>query len=690
MKKAFLWTGILAAGLFLFIGHSRELSLEGHSVSACFDSQGNLILAYENPSRGIILHQAAPLTESAVGENSLLLRGDVGRPVIKNDGSGRLWIAWEQHDSGGRQVYRGLHNQGRLTEVSCLSEGWTGENLSPDLTLDARGNPWIVWINRDQGRSRLIVRDGLTGQAWQVNTPPRAQIYSPRGISDEQGAVWVFWVSTEEGTNAVFSSRHEGSVFSAPKRVHEVKSSPQLMPTVCLDEEGRLWTAWSGYDGEDYEIYLSSWNGSRWSPATQVTDNSGVMDVSPCLVLAPSGRLILVWSQIGEESRIVLSTRQGSRWSPEVSVSHGKGFNRAPWVEVSAAHLGIAWENVEEGSFSIEARLLPLSELEGLLAHVRVNRRPLGKPEGLKRKIRSSVQEDSRDPDMHIAFGDSITLGVLARTYIPDRGYIPRLERLLESRFGKARVLNRGVPGEQTWEGLARMAGVLEQDRGQFLLLMEGNNDMISRVPSETAAFNIEEMVKICLAQGVYPLTATIIPRSDFHWNLVAPNTFSLNELIEAIPLFYDLPLTDQFAVFFNEPGGFQSLFSDGAHPNEQGYQKMAQAWFDTISRLPWPPINISVERAVNQILFYDEHVNVIRWEDSPRLAPDIPLAYCVIARKPASAEGGDFEVIARVKAETREWLDRNIHLSANYIYLLRAENTDGVVGPPSAQVRDY
>lgn len=690
MKKTFVITGILAAGFFLSIGHGRELHLEGHSVSACFDSLGNLILAYESPSRGIICHQATPLTGSTLGEISLLRGGEAGCPVIKNDGSGRLWLAWEQPDTGGRQIYRGLLSREGMTEILCLSQEWTGENLSPDLIFDARGNPWILWINRDQGLSRLIVCDGLTGQSWQVNTLPQRQIYSPRGIADEKGAIWAFWVSTEEDTNAIFSCRLKGSLLSAPLRVHESRSSPQLMPSVCLDEEGRLWTAWSGYDGNDYEIYLSTWNGSRWSPALQVTDNIGLMDVSPCLALSPTGRLVLVWSQAGEESRIVLCARQGSRWSPEVPVSQGNGFNRTPRVETSATHLGIAWENMEEGSCSVKARIFPLAHLEGLLSRARVNLRPRGRPDNLPQEVLSSDSEDSRNQDMFIAYGDSITLGVLARVYFPDHGYVPRLESLLESRFGKARVLNRGVAGEQTWEGLARITGVLEQDRGQFLLLMEGTIDMVSGVPSETAAFNIEEMVKACLAKGVYPLTATIIPRSDLLWNNLAPSTLRLNELIQAFLPLYALPLIDQFALFFNEPGGFQSLFSDGAHPNEAGYQKMAQAWFDGISRLPWPPVNITVARTVNQILFYDEHVNIIRWEDNPRLAPDIPLAHTVIARKPASAEGEDFGVMARVEAGTREWLDRDINPSARYIYLLWAENTAGIKGPSSARVRDY
>ena len=113
-------------------------------------------------------------------------------------------------------------------------------------------------------------------------------------------------------------------------------------------------------------------------------------------------------------------------------------------------------------------------------------------------------------PRIYVAFGDSVTEGVGDEE---GGGYPPRLEALLIARGRNADVRNRGVAGETTVDGLARIDSVLAQG-GDVLLLMEGTNDLPHNVSPETIAFNLDEMAKRAERAGMDVVFATVIPRS--------------------------------------------------------------------------------------------------------------------------------------------------------------------------------
>jgi lysophospholipase L1-like esterase len=194
-----------------------------------------------------------------------------------------------------------------------------------------------------------------------------------------------------------------------------------------------------------------------------------------------------------------------------------------------------------------------------------------------------------------IGFGNSITLGVLKGESTPDKGYIPRLEILLNQNFGVGEVTNDGKGGETTKEGLSRIDDVLNNQSAKYLLLMEGTNDMKNvGIPVETAAFNLEEMAKRCIDFGTSPAIASIIPNKGA-WDdqLIRDRIYSLNDKIQTIASDLSILFVDQFDAFYSYPeddGGWQSLFSDRLHPNETGYQLMAEKWFEEIKKFPFPP----------------------------------------------------------------------------------------------------
>ena len=157
-----------------------------------------------------------------------------------------------------------------------------------------------------------------------------------------------------------------------------------------------------------------------------------------------------------------------------------------------------------------------------------------------------------------LAFGDSLTFGTGAN---PTESYPAVLERSIGRK-----VVNAGVPGETSGEGLERLPGVLEEVRPKLLILCHGGNDFLRKMDEAKAAENIRAMVKLARSQGVaVVLMATPKPG-----------------LPPSIPAFYAQMATELSIPF--EEGAVRAvvfdnrLKSDLIHPNAQGYAQIAAA----------------------------------------------------------------------------------------------------------------
>jgi lysophospholipase L1-like esterase len=190
-----------------------------------------------------------------------------------------------------------------------------------------------------------------------------------------------------------------------------------------------------------------------------------------------------------------------------------------------------------------------------------------------------------QSPTIYVAFGDSVTEGTGDEE---GGGYPPRLEGLLIARGRNADVRNRGVAGETTVDGLARIDSVLAEG-GDVLLLMEGTNDLPHNVSPETIAFNLDEMAKRGERAGMDVMVATVIPRSPVA-NVDRENilTQQLAETIRDLGGTSLRQVADPFEEFITTPNYYQDFYSHDpddpvGHPNARGYDKLARVFLDVI-----------------------------------------------------------------------------------------------------------
>jgi acyl-CoA thioesterase I len=189
---------------------------------------------------------------------------------------------------------------------------------------------------------------------------------------------------------------------------------------------------------------------------------------------------------------------------------------------------------------------------------------------------------------LYVAFGDSITQGVGDDPSRAEPGWPPRLEEILADRGEDAVVVNAGLAGETTSEGLERIRSVLNQHGGDVLLLMEGTNDVGSRISEETSLFNLDTIAERAEARGLSVIHATIVPRlpsANYDGNNRV--TAGFNAKVRELAWQNERGLADPFEVFRYQTPDWESLYAGGAdklHPNAAGYDRLAEVFADVIT----------------------------------------------------------------------------------------------------------
>jgi lysophospholipase L1-like esterase len=157
-----------------------------------------------------------------------------------------------------------------------------------------------------------------------------------------------------------------------------------------------------------------------------------------------------------------------------------------------------------------------------------------------------------------LAFGDSLTYGTGANHQTES------YPAILANLSGLT-VINAGVPGEVSREGLDRLGQLLAEHQPELVLLCHGGNDLIRKLDETALRQNLSEMVAQARAQGAEVVMLSV-PK---------PGVF-----LKPAPLYADLAAELQLPIeneIIADVESDTSLKSDPIHPNAKGYRLIAE-----------------------------------------------------------------------------------------------------------------
>jgi lysophospholipase L1-like esterase len=190
-----------------------------------------------------------------------------------------------------------------------------------------------------------------------------------------------------------------------------------------------------------------------------------------------------------------------------------------------------------------------------------------------------------------LAFGDSITDGAVTLAPVVMLNavdtYPYKLEQMLLQRYPTQTfvVSNQGKGGEDTREGAARLPSVLDAEKPEVLLLLEGVN-AVWLLPTATQASSIRTMIVAARRRRVDVIIATLMPVSaeyDARRRGSLSRIRALNDRIFEMAGEFGLEnVVDLFALF---EANMHLLGADGLHPTLEGQTRIAEAFRDEIIR---------------------------------------------------------------------------------------------------------
>lgn len=156
-----------------------------------------------------------------------------------------------------------------------------------------------------------------------------------------------------------------------------------------------------------------------------------------------------------------------------------------------------------------------------------------------------------------LAFGDSLTHGTGARM---DESYPAVLEKL-----SGHKVINAGIPGEESEQGLQRLPGLLEKHQPALLILCHGGNDILRKKDLKKMESNLREMIRRAQAQNI-PVVMLGMPQFGI---FLSPAPV-YQEIANSTGVVF---IKDLISDLLKD----NSLKSDTVHLNRDGYRKMAE-----------------------------------------------------------------------------------------------------------------
>ncbi len=166
-----------------------------------------------------------------------------------------------------------------------------------------------------------------------------------------------------------------------------------------------------------------------------------------------------------------------------------------------------------------------------------------------------------------MCFGDSLTAGYGVD---PASSYPADMQRDLDAEGYHYRVINMGVSGNTTKDGLERVARVTAQK--PVLVVVEfGGNDGLRGLPIEETQSNLGAIVAQLRNSGTRVALAGITLPPDYGQDYIA----KFNAMYPAISRTYNVPLLPfLYKDVYNVPGDLQD---DGVHATIQGNVQVAK-----------------------------------------------------------------------------------------------------------------
>ena len=185
-------------------------------------------------------------------------------------------MAWQSADASGQGVFaqRFAANGTRVGGETALNERTAGDQLAPQVAMDAQGKAVVVWSSAHGAQPVLAARRIDVAQTTAVD--PEFDVASELGSGPQTAPAvamtaagdWaVAWQGTDDAGSGIFAKRfpRTGPAMADAMPVNLQTAGDQTRPSVALSPDGTLVVAWQGPDDSGEGVLAHGVSGSAES-----------------------------------------------------------------------------------------------------------------------------------------------------------------------------------------------------------------------------------------------------------------------------------------------------------------------------------------------------------------------------------------------------------------------------------------
>jgi hypothetical protein len=202
--------------------------------------------------------------------------------------------------TGGDQILLRKYSGGKWGENIAITDPG-GDLYRPAIAVDGTGRPWVFWSANEKGNFDVWARpveSGKPGAAVRLSTEAGSDV-NPAAATDSKGRVWVAWQGWRNGRASIFAATQNGNGFSKAAAITK-STGNEWNPAIAADSTGRVSVAWDSYRNGNYDVYVrTAAAAGSWGPEIPLAATARY-EAYPSIAYDPAGTLWVAYEEGGE------------------------------------------------------------------------------------------------------------------------------------------------------------------------------------------------------------------------------------------------------------------------------------------------------------------------------------------------------------------------------------------------------
>jgi len=184
-------------------------------------------------------------------------------------------LAWGvEQGAAGSSIWLRREGAGPAVELPEPGERIASRRDEPLPVVSEGDLAGLFWLEGDSPQRFAVRYAPWRGEGWgtveTISPPGPGSQLALAATTLRDGRLLLVWSAFDgQDDEILYSLRSGQGAWSPPARVDADDAWPDITPAIVAVDEGAL-VAWSGFDGDQYRVYVARFDGERFRPARAV------------------------------------------------------------------------------------------------------------------------------------------------------------------------------------------------------------------------------------------------------------------------------------------------------------------------------------------------------------------------------------------------------------------------------------